>query len=207
MKTVKTLADLRHHWDKHADTYDRQITWAERKFFGGTRSWIGNHSSGHTLEVAIGTGLNIPHYPSDVDLTGVELSPRMLEIAQNRAAQASLRTDLRIGDAQKLEFADDTFDTAVCTFSLCTIPDDRAAVNEMIRVLKPGGLLLLADHVVSTSWWVRALQWTIERFSIPFAGEYFRRRPMRYVKEAGLTIEQHARFKRGLIERVAARKP
>ncbi|WP_035737877.1 class I SAM-dependent methyltransferase [Glycomyces arizonensis] len=207
MPRIRTLDDLRHWWDRHAEDYDRSMTWAERRLFDGTREWIAGRARGRVLEVAVGTGLNLEHYPDGADLTGIELSPRMLERAKSRAASLGLDADLRLGDAQRLDFGDSSFDTVVCTFSLCCVPDEAKAVAEMARVLRPGGVLLLADHVESTSLWLRALQRAAEIGSVPFAGEHFRRRPIRHVEAAGLNIEEHDRFKRGMIERLAARKP
>ena len=96
---------------------------------------------------------------------------------------------------------------AVCTLWLCAIPDDHRAVEEMVRVLRPGGLLLLPDQVVGANRPVRAIQRLIELVSVPAAGEHFRRRPLGDVAAAGLHIEKHQRFAAGVIERLAARKP
>lgn len=197
------LDRLRRYWDKQSRRYDQQMEFADRRFFGDTRSWICGQATGEVLEVAVGTGLNLPLYPPTVRLTGIDLSPAMLEQARRRAPSA----DLREGDAQRLSFPDASFDTVVATFSLCAIPDDRVAVGEMWRVLRPGGLLLLADHVVSTSAPVRLLQGIVELVSVPVGGEHFRRRPIEHVCALGFTIERHERFKLGLIERLAARKP
>jgi ubiquinone/menaquinone biosynthesis C-methylase UbiE len=95
----------------------------------------------------------------------------------------------------------------VCTFSLCGIPDDRQAVSEMARVLRPGGLLLLADHVAASPWPVRLVQRLLEVVTVPMGGEHFLRRPIRLLPEHGLTVERHDRFKVGIVERLAARKP
>lgn len=207
MARVKTLEDRRRRWDRQAPTYDKGMQWAERALLEDTRAWTAGRARGKTLEVAVGTGLNLEHYPEGTDLTGVDLSPRMLEIARRRARTLGRGADLRTGDAQRLDFPDASFDTVVCTLSLCAVPDDRGAVAEMVRVLRPGGMLLLADHVVATAWWLRALQWAAELASVPLSGEYFRRRPILHVIAAGLEVEEHERFKRGLIERLAARKP
>lgn len=207
MPRVRTLDDLRRWWDRHAEDYDRSMSWAERRLFEDTRPWIAGRARGRTLEVAVGTGLNLGHYPEDVVITGVELSPRMLDRARRRAASLGVEADLRLGDAQRLEFDDESFDTVACTFALCCVPDEARAVEEMARVLRPGGLLLLADHVESSSMWLRALQRMFEIGSVPFAGEHFRRRPLRHVEAAGLSIEDRDRFKGGVIERLAARKP
>jgi ubiquinone/menaquinone biosynthesis C-methylase UbiE len=95
----------------------------------------------------------------------------------------------------------------VCTFSLCAIPDERRAVSEMTRVLRPGGLLLLADHIAGATWPIRALQRAAEVVTVPLQGEHMLRRPLRQVQAEGLQIERRERYKLGLIERLAARKP
>jgi ubiquinone/menaquinone biosynthesis C-methylase UbiE len=198
---------LRRYWDKHAPAYDKQMGFLDRHLFAGTREWVCSKAHGQVLEVAIGTGLNLACYPGSVELTGVDQSPAMLDIARHRAGQLGRTVDLRHGDAQSLEFPGASFDTVICTFSLCAIPDDRKAVQEMARVLRPGGLLLLADHVEASPWFARAVQALIELVSVPAGGEHFRRRPVRHVQDLGFTLEQHDRFKLGIVERLAARKP
>ena len=198
---------LRRYWDKHAASYDRQMGFFDRHLFAGSRDWVCARAAGQVLEVAIGTGLNLAHYPRGVQLTGVDHSPAMLQIARDRAGQLGLAVDLRAGDAQALEFPAGSFDTVVCTFSLCAIPGDRQAVAEMARVLRPGGLLLLADHVEASPWPARAVQALIEVISVPAQGEHFRRRPIRHVQALGFTIEEHDRLRLGIVERLAARKP
>ena len=197
---------LRSYWDKHSGSYDRQMQLAER-LFGDTRQWVCGQAEGDTLEVAVGTGLNLRHYPQHVRLTGIDLSPEMLDHARERAEASPAAVTLATGNAQRLEFDDASFDTVVCTFSLCAVPDDREVVAEMWRVLRPGGLLLLADHVAGTALPVRMVQATMELVTIPTGGENFRRRPIDHVRAAGFTIEAHDRFKLGIIERLAARKP
>lgn len=115
-------------WDKEAPRYDRTIRVMERLLFGDGRAWVASQAAGEVLEVAVGTGRNFPFYPAGVRLTGIDLSPRMLAIARARARRLGLDTDLREGDAQALPFPDASFDTIVCTLSLCNIPDDRRAV-------------------------------------------------------------------------------
>ena len=163
--------------------------------------------SGDVLEVAIGTGRNLPFYRADVRLTGVEFSPAMLAIARERASALGRQVDLRLGDAHDLDLKDATFDTVVCTLSLCAIADDRRAVAEMKRVLRPGGRLVLLDHVAGRPAWVRAIQWLLELITIPLEGEHFRRRPLNAVQAEGFVVETSQRSKLGIVERVVARKP
>jgi ubiquinone/menaquinone biosynthesis C-methylase UbiE len=180
----------------------------DRRLFGDSRVWVCGQASGDVLEVAIGSGLNLPYYPPGIRLVGVDISPPMLAIARRRAAEHSLQADLREGDAHQLALPDASFDTVVCTFSLCAIPDERQAVAEMTRLLRPGGLLLLADHVAGRSRPVRALQRGLELISVPVGGEHFLRRPLNTARSAGLDIERQERFgPAGIVERLAARKP
>jgi ubiquinone/menaquinone biosynthesis C-methylase UbiE len=194
-------------WDKSAPGYDRQIALFEKIWFAGGREWLGERARGRVLEVAIGTGRNLPSYPADVTLTGIELSPAMLAIARQRAGSLGRDADLREGDAEHLPFDDASFDTVVCALSLCTIPSPVAAVGEMQRVLHPGGRLLLLDHIASTWPPVYAAQWLVERITIRAAGEHFTRRQLPLVKAAGFQIVETERLKAGTVERVHAVKP
>jgi ubiquinone/menaquinone biosynthesis C-methylase UbiE len=198
---------FRRYWDGHAPSYDRQIGFLERRMFGRSRAWICSRATGDVLEVAIGTGLNVPFYAAEVRLTGIEWSPAMLDIARRRARDLDRGVDFREGDAQALPFPDASFDTVVCTLSLCAIPDDQAAVAEMIRVLRPGGLLLLLDHVAASPWPARVVQRLVELITIRVGGEHYTRRPLHHVQAAGLEVEERHRFNLGIIEQLAARKP
>jgi ubiquinone/menaquinone biosynthesis C-methylase UbiE len=194
-------------WEKNAPSYDKQIALAERFWFGGGRQWLGARAQGRVLEVAIGTGLNLPHYPAEARLTGIELSPAMLAIAQRRAAHLGRDVALRTGDAEALPFDGDSVDTVVCALSLCAIPRPATAIAEMKRVLVPGGRLLLLDHVGSSWPPVYAAQWLLERLTIRAAGEHFTRRQLPLVRAAGFEIVEVERLKAGTVERVHARKP
>jgi Methylase involved in ubiquinone/menaquinone biosynthesis len=176
---------LRRYWDRKAGSYDREMGFFERVLFGDTREWVCSQASGEVLEVAIGTGLNLPHYPARLRLTGVEWSPAMLDIARDWARELGRDVELLEGDAQALPFPDASFDTVVCTFSLCAIPDDRRALAEMTRVLRPGGLLLLADHVEASRWYARSIQRLIEMVTVPLGGEHLLRRPSRHLQGMG----------------------
>jgi ubiquinone/menaquinone biosynthesis C-methylase UbiE len=159
------------------------------------------------LEVAVGTGLNLPYYPAGISLTGIDLSPAMLAVALDRAGALSLAADLREASADALPFPDASFDTVVCAVSLCNIPDDRAAIAEMFRVLRPGGKLVLLDHVASDRRWALAIERLLEPLFLRLNGDYLTRRPLPHVVAAGFTIEHSERLKAGIIERLTAVKP
>ncbi len=194
------------NWDKQSKHYDKHMTALDRMLFRDTRSWVCGQARGETLEVAVGTGLNLAHYPPDVHVTGIELSSAMLAHAVARAQTQPANVTLQRGDAHHLDFAADTFDTVVCTFSLCAIPDHEAAISEMHRVLRPGGALLLADHVEASPVVLRGLQRLLELVSVPLAGEHFLRHPSVHLEAVGFDIVDKERFGAGLIERLRAIK-
>jgi ubiquinone/menaquinone biosynthesis C-methylase UbiE len=193
--------------DKLAPKYDRSMGRWEKILFGGGREWVCSKASGDVLEIAIGTGRNLPYYPSDVRLTGVELSPKMLDEARKRAVELGHDVDLRLGDAQALEFPDETFDTVVCTFGLCTIPDERKAVVEAHRVLRLGGRFALIEHVRSPVPAVRAVEKLIEPLMVRFEADHLTREPLDHLEPVGFRVEEVHRSKWGIVERVSAVKP
>jgi ubiquinone/menaquinone biosynthesis C-methylase UbiE len=192
--------------DKLAPKYDRSMGRWEKVLFGGGREWVCGQASGEVLEIAVGTGRNLPFYPSDVQLTAIELSPNMLLIGRKRAADLGREVDLRLGDAQELDFPDQSFDTVVCTFALCTIPDERKAIAEAHRVLRPGGRFVLIEHVRSPVFFVRAVERLIEPLTVRFEADHLTREPLDHLEPVGFRIEQIKRSKLGIVERVSALK-
>ncbi len=198
---------LRGVQDKQAPKYDRQMNFFDRVLFAGGREWACSRAEGEVLEIAVGTGRNLDHHRDDVRLTGIELSPEMLAIAERRAEELGREADLHLGDAQDLDFPDARFDSVVCTLALCTIPDDRRAVAEAYRVLRPGGRFLLLEHVRSPATPVRLVQRMIEPLAIRFEADHLTREPLDHLAAAGFEIEELERSKWGIVERVSARKP
>ncbi|HEX9270368.1 MAG TPA: class I SAM-dependent methyltransferase, partial [Candidatus Limnocylindria bacterium] len=113
---------VREIYQKMAPGYDRQLDFADRFLFGEGRAWVCSQASGDVLELGVGTGRNLSFYPPDVRLTAIDLSPAMLEVARRRARELGRAVDLRLGDAERLEFADGSFDSVVITLVLCTVP-------------------------------------------------------------------------------------
>ena len=169
--------------------------------------WLCGQAEGETLEIGIGRGRTLAFYPPDVRLTGIELSYVALEIARRRASELGISATLRQGDAAALPYPDAHFDTVVFSFFLCTIPDDRRAVAEAVRVLRPGCRLLLVEHVRSPNPIVRTIERLIEPITLRRMGDHLLREPLDHLLAEGLEIELLERRWLGVVERIAARKP
>lgn len=158
----------------------------ERLILRNSRQWICSRATGSVLEVSVGTGLNLRHYPDHIALTALDLDQEMLSVARRRA-DVLHKVSLLQGDAAQLPFPAGSFDTVVCTLAMCEFRDRRAVLAEMNRVLRPQGRLLLLDHA----------QWRW-----PFHG-----RPVTLAVDVGFVPYRHERLWFGLIERLEARKP
>jgi phosphatidylethanolamine/phosphatidyl-N-methylethanolamine N-methyltransferase len=100
-----------------------------------------------TLEVGIGTGLNLPLYPPGSRLTGIDLSHEMLDKAIERVQTLTMpNVTLKVMDATSMDFEDNAFDKAVATYTISAVPDPVAVLREMRRVVKPGGIIVILNH-------------------------------------------------------------
>ena len=199
-RKLRSYAKSARKYDQEADFFENWVIGTEH------RGWACSQAVGLTLEVAIGTGLNLTHFPHDLTLVGVDLSPDMLAVARARAEQLGQAVELLEADAQDLPFPDNSFDTVVCTYALCSVLDDFLVVREMRRVLRPGGRLILVDHVRSTVPPIYWLQWLYEFVPRRTKGEYMTRRPAQHVKSPEFEIVAQNRLRAGVVERLVVVK-
>lgn len=198
---------LRRYYDEHASIYDRWMRSYDRFMLGDARARVCRQATGRTLELAVGTGLNLPHYPADADLVAVDYSPKMLAVARKRAAASGRLVELRVEDAHALTFSDGEFDTVVTTLFLSSAPDPRRAISEVFRVLRAGGRLLLLDHVRSTVPPVRWVERVTERFVAARTGVHLSRDPLDHLAAVGFTVDAERRARLGVLQELIARKP
>jgi len=206
MSKQRETERVREIFEASAAEYDRGMAFNERLLFGDGRAWACSQARGQVLEIAIGTGRNLPFYPADVEITGIEISPAMLEIARQRAQSLGRQVELVAGDAQVLPFPDQRFDTVVCTISLCSIPDERQAIAEVWRVLRPGGRFVALEHVRSPNPIIRGLERLLDPFTVRTQADHLLREPVETVQAAGFSVEYLERQKLGIVERLIARK-
>ncbi len=159
---------------------------------------------GSVLEVAIGTGASLGDYGKDTKITGIDFSEKMLKRARKRAERLGREIDLLEMDAESLQFPDNSFDTVVSSLSLCTIPKPIIALQEMARVCRDDGRILLFEHGISNRGWLaRWLDRNAESHAQGF-GCHWNRDHLSQVREAGLTIHSIERRLLGVIYAIEA---
>jgi ubiquinone/menaquinone biosynthesis C-methylase UbiE len=200
-------AVVRRLYDRYAFRYDRDTAFYDQFMLGDAREWACEPAWGQVLELAIGTGRNLPCYRPGAELVGVDISRNMLNIARVRAQRLGAPARLIHADGHALPFASDSYEMVVCTLGLSSIPDPKTAIAEVFRVLRPGGTLRIVGHGPSPHRAVAALQRLLERQSVKLTGDRQTRPTLQFLTAAGFIIDQRHRSRLGIIERVVARKP
>lgn len=168
--------------------------------FDRWRARITDGLEGTIVEIGFGSGLNVPVYPSTITkVYAVEPAALGRKLAQKRIDASPIPIE-HIGlDGQSLPLEDDSCDGALCTFTLCTIPDVESALAELRRVIKPGGRFHFLEHGLATDAKVAARQQRIDPLQVRFAGGcHLTRNPSELVQAAGFRIEEvSSRFGKG----------
>jgi len=184
--TVRTRA----RYQRLSPMYDRMEGVAERRYVPW-RTYLWSQVRGpKVLEVGVGTGKNMPYYPPGLQITAVDLTPGMLERAQKRAVDLNLNVDLLLGDVQALDFPDASFDSAVATFVFCSVPDPVSGLQELARVVKPCGQVLLLEHMRSANRLLGAIMDFLNPMVVRVMGANINRRTVENVEKSGLVLER-----------------
>ncbi len=175
-------------YDRVAPLYD--LYSAPMEWMGGERRRrrLLDRAVGEVLEVGVGTGLNLAHYPEGVHVTGIDISPRMLARARERAEASPATVDLEVADVEALPLEDDRFDTVIATCVFCSVADPVQGLHELARTVRPDGRVLLLEHVRPGNRVLGALADLVSPLTRWLFGPAVNRHTERNVEAAGLEI-------------------
>ena len=160
----------------------------------------------HVLEVGVGIGKNFPYYPADVEISAIDFSEKMLKRAEARASKEKIKVSLMQMDAQNLVFEDNTFDTVVASLVFSSVPDPVRGLMEIERVCRPGGKVVLLEHVLSDNPIRRWFANLANPLVVRVIGANINRRTVDNVIKSGLVVEEVTDLRAGIFKLIEARK-
>jgi len=197
----------RRRYDRIAPLYDMMEGFAEVLNHGKWRRLQWSKVEGtDILEVGVGTGKNFPWYPAGARVSAIDFSKRMLERARAKSDKDKVKVRLRQMDVQNLEFGDDSFDTVVASFVFCSVPDPVLGLHEIRRVCRPGGKVILLEHVLSSNRVLARLMNLANPLAVRMMGANINRRTADNVARSGLTIQKVTDLGAGIFKLIEARK-
>ncbi len=179
-----------HRYDRIARYYEILEAPMELIFSQWRRTFL-SKTSGRTLEVGVGTGRSIPFYPEDVDLTGIDISSKMVEISKKKLRKHP-RPNTRIiqMNAEEMAFADNTFDTVVTACVFCSVPNPVQGLKEIKRVCRHGGKVLMLEHVRSQNKVMGKFMDVMNPIPLSIIGDNINRGTYQNLLKAGFKPEQ-----------------
>ena len=187
---VRATDLTRRRYERLAAHYDRLEGMTEKRYRPWRQKLWRQVLGPRVLEVGVGTGKNMPYWPNHVSITAIDLTSGMLALARRRADQLVLNPDLRLGDVQALDFPDASFDTAVATFVFCSVPDPVLGLRELARVVRPGGQILLVEHMRPDNPVLAGITDLLSPIVVQLIGANLNRRTLDNARQAGLRVKQ-----------------
>ena len=203
----KATETTKKRYNRVALVYDLMENLVERSRYSRWRELLWSKVEGKKiLEVGVGTGKNFDYYPKDVEISAIDFSDKMLNRARKRADKRGARVHLQQMNVQHLEFEDETFDTVVATFVFCSVPDPIRGLMEVKRVCKPGGKVVLLEHILSANRILASLMNLANPLVVRMIGANINRKTVDNVRESGLIVEQVTNLTAGIFMLIEARK-
>lgn len=182
---------IRSRYDRVSGVYDLFEQPMEMMALRRYRNGIMKELKGKVLEVGIGTGKNIPYYPDNIDVTAIDFSSRMLERAKIKAENLNKKVNILLMDVQQMDFPDNIFDCVFTTCVFCSVPDPVQGLKEIRRVCKPGGQIIMIEHVRSEKKVIGAFMDMINPVIVNLYGANINRRTINNIKTAGfISVEE-----------------
>lgn len=179
----------RKRYNRIAPFYDLMEWFVERAVFSKWRKHLWDQVKGEkVIEIGVGTGKNIPFYPSNTDVTSIDLSEEMMSKAIQRAEDLSRSADFHLMDIESLTFPENSFDTAIATFVFCSVPNPVDGLEELGRVVKHGGDIWLLDHIRINKPIIGFLMDILNPIIVRMMGANINRQTVNNVELAGLKI-------------------
>jgi len=200
-------AVIRKRYDRIAPYFEGMEAVMEGLFFKSWRKKLWAKVEGHhILEVGVGTGKNFDYYPKDARITAIDFSEQMLKQAVRKRDRKNVKVDLELMDVQSLCFADNSFDTVICSFVFCSVPSALKGLKEVYRVCKPGGQVLLLEHVISSNPVLAALMNLLNPIVVKLVGANINRNTVKNVKACAFTSVNVDDRSSDIIKLIEARK-
>lgn len=194
---------VRRRYDRFARVYDRFESLPEKLLLSRLRKRLIPRLKGRVLEVGVGTGKNLRLYSDEAELVGLDVSPKMLAIAEGKRRQLGRENvSLVLGDAEHLPFRDSDFDVVVATFVFCSVPDPVRAFREVRRVLRPDGEAVFLEHVRSSSAWKGVLLDLLNPLTVRLMGVNVNRETRRNLEKGGLIVRNDEHLAMGDVVRL-----
>lgn len=201
-----SLQDIQDAYARYAKWIDR-LDWIDHLFTGRYRRRHFSHAEGRVLDVACGVGANFRYLPASTEIVGIDISEPLVERAREELDSLDTPGMVERMNAQDLALDDDSFDTVISSFSTCTFPDPESALQEMARVCRPDGQILLLEHGRSdNSLIARCQEWRADAH-YKKSGCRLTQEPCSVVRRAGLAVDEVESTQFGRITRIVCDRP
>ena len=205
MKSDSTA--IKKRYDRIAPYFEGLEAVMEGLFFKNWRKKLWAKVDGyHILEVGVGTGKNFEYYPAGARITAIDFSQEMLKQAAHKKNRKNIPVELNLMDVQSLYFADNSFDTVIGSFVFCSVPLPLKGLKELYRVCKPGGQVLLLEHVLSSKPVIARVMNFVNPVIVALVGANINRNTVKNVKACGFASVRVDERSGDIIKLIEARK-